>query len=159
MFLFIFILFIDNSERRDYVWKLNLHSLPSANMRVNADRFVFHNSYWLLMYNNFSSYNCHSSGHHPSSCLLFKIRRFGTWFCLCLQVEPIDLGPLNRASPCLQTQIALSVRPSLVGLAWRRRRNPVSETSCFKQKKKKDGYCQELWQLYYYINITNLWKA
>jgi hypothetical protein len=34
---------------------------------------------------------------------LFKHNVLDTGFCFCLQVEPIRLAPVNRASPYLQT--------------------------------------------------------
>jgi hypothetical protein len=39
-------------------------------------------------------YDYHNSGHCPSSCLLFQ----NTGFCFHLQVDPTQLGPIERAS-------------------------------------------------------------
>jgi hypothetical protein len=46
--------------------------------------------------------------HHS---VLFKSRRFGPGFCLRLQVEPTQLGPIDRASLCLQTTIGF-IKPT-----------------------------------------------
>jgi hypothetical protein len=48
-------------------------------------------------------------------------------FRLRRQVELTQLGPTEAGD-----KDQLSVRPVWVGSTWRRRQNPVSETSCFK---------------------------
>jgi hypothetical protein len=40
--------------------------------------------------------------HRPIFYLEQKVSETG--FCLRLQVEPIQLGPIDRAGPCLRTQ-------------------------------------------------------
>jgi hypothetical protein len=46
------------------------------------------------------NYNYCVSGHCPLSCFYLK-HVLGTGFCLCLQVDPAQLVPINIASPCL----------------------------------------------------------
>jgi hypothetical protein len=46
-------------------------------------------------------YNYCVSGHYPSSCFYLKHNFSETQFCLFLQVEPTQLGPIDRASTCL----------------------------------------------------------
>jgi hypothetical protein len=55
-------------------------------------------------------YKYYVYGHYPSSCLYlkqsclcFKHNVSETGFCLRLQVKPIQLGPIDRASPHLRT--------------------------------------------------------
>jgi hypothetical protein len=43
------------------------------------------------------------SRHYPSSCLYLKHNVSETGLCLCLQVEPTQLGSIDRASPYLRT--------------------------------------------------------
>jgi hypothetical protein len=45
-------------------------------------------------------YSYHNSGHYPSFCLLFKIRRFGDWILPRLQASPTQLVPIHRSSLC-----------------------------------------------------------
>jgi hypothetical protein len=40
-------------------------------------------------------HDCHNSGHHPSSCHLFKIRRFGDWILSPSSSRTYSVGP-NR---------------------------------------------------------------
>jgi hypothetical protein len=46
-------------------------------------------------------YTCYVS-RHPSSCFYLKHSVSEIGFCLCLQVEPIQLGPIDRPSPYLR---------------------------------------------------------
>jgi hypothetical protein len=39
------------------------------------------------------------SGHYPSSCFHLKYNVSEIGFCLRLQVEPTQLGPIDRVSP------------------------------------------------------------
>jgi hypothetical protein len=60
-----------------------------------------------------------------------------TGFCLGLQVEPTQLGPIDRAVSgavvCVRRQrLSLSVGPNWAGYNIRQTQNPVSETSRFK---------------------------
>jgi hypothetical protein len=67
-------------------------------------KFHFHYAFNVNPGNQGSRYN-----------FLFKIHKvLETGFCLCLQLEPTQLGPVDGASPCL------------------RRQNPVSKNLCFK---------------------------
>jgi hypothetical protein len=43
-------------------------------------------------------YNYHNSWHYPSSCLLLKQDFSETGFCLRLQVNPTELGPVSETS-------------------------------------------------------------
>jgi hypothetical protein len=70
-------------------------------------------------------------------CPVFHLKRIvsETEFCLRLQVEPIPLGPVDWATLCLlvrRQRVALLCVPYWFCFTWRRRQNPVSETSCFK---------------------------
>jgi hypothetical protein len=59
--------------------------------------------------------NCSVSRHYPSSCFfLFKTQNVSeTAFCLRLQVEPTQLGRIDRASPYLRRRgLALSIGPN-----------------------------------------------
>jgi hypothetical protein len=48
-------------------------------------------------------YSYCASGQYPSPCFLFKTHNVAeTGFCLRLQVRPTQLGPIDRASPCLR---------------------------------------------------------
>jgi hypothetical protein len=59
------------------------------------------------------SHNYYVFGHYPLSCLYlkkhpvyFSKHNFSeTGFCLCFQVKPTQLGPIDRASPYLRTPI------------------------------------------------------
>jgi hypothetical protein len=53
----------------------------------------------------------------------------GTGFCLCVQIKPSQLGPI----PVRRQSLALSTGSKWVGSTWRRKQNPVSETSYFKK--------------------------
>jgi hypothetical protein len=47
------------------------------------------------------------SGYYPPSCFVFKTYNVsGAGFCLRLQVEPTQLGPIDRASPCFQANLS-----------------------------------------------------
>jgi hypothetical protein len=70
------------------------------------------------------------------SIVLFLCRTHNvseTGFCLRLQVEPIQLGLIDRANPYLGTWVSFT---------WRRRQNPVSE-NLFFEINKKDGVSDE----------------
>jgi hypothetical protein len=45
-----------------------------------------------------NTYNCHNSGHYPSSYLCFKYDVSETEFCLHLQVEPTQSGSVVLVS-------------------------------------------------------------
>jgi hypothetical protein len=52
-------------------------------------------------------YNYHNFEHYPLFSPSFKKHDITTEFCLHLQVEPAQLGPMERASLCLRTPAAL----------------------------------------------------
>jgi hypothetical protein len=57
-------------------------------------------------------YNCHDSEYHPPSCLVFETKHFGDSVCLYFQVEPTQLGLINRANLCL----ALFINSAFAGV-------------------------------------------
>jgi hypothetical protein len=71
-----------------------------------AKQTKFNNIFKFLMTHNVS-------GHYPSSCLyleppvvfIFQNNVSETGFCLRLQVEPTQLGPIDRDSPYLSRHV------------------------------------------------------
>jgi hypothetical protein len=63
-------------------------------------------------------YNYCVSGHRPLSCFYLKHNVSETEFCLCLQVEPTQLGPIDRDSPHLWTLDLTSIIFVLVFPSW-----------------------------------------
>jgi hypothetical protein len=72
--------------------------------------------------------------------ILFKIRRFGDWTLYASSRRTYSVGP-NKYSYFLPAE-PLSIEPTCVVSIWKRRQNPVSETSCYRLKQR---YCPELW--------------
>jgi hypothetical protein len=90
--------------------------------------------------------------HRP---VLFKKHNSSeTGLCLCLHVEPTQLGSIDRSSPCLQTsrpnsysyslsldlwrwELVLWIGPSWVGFTWRCRQHPLSKTLCVLNEDKR----------------------
>jgi hypothetical protein len=71
--------------------------------------------YFLYFLTNFFLTNIIFFGHYPSSYLYLKCSPVSlskhnvseTGFCLHLQVKPIQLGPIDRATPYLRTSVTL----------------------------------------------------
>jgi hypothetical protein len=56
-------------------------------------------------------------GHYQLSCLLCKTRHFGDWFLFPSEVEPIQLGPVDRTSQFLETSFINRI--GVVAGVWR----------------------------------------
>jgi hypothetical protein len=50
------------------------------------------------------SYNYHYSGHYPSSCLVFKTRRFGDWILSPSSGGTYSNGKIERANYYLRSR-------------------------------------------------------
>jgi hypothetical protein len=78
------------------------------------------------------SYNYYNSGHYPWPVLL-KHNISETGFCRRLQVEPTQMGPIERATPCLQSG-------DWIGTAWR-----PSSASLFNFRQVSKCCCMPLY--------------
>jgi hypothetical protein len=94
---------------------ISVHLCAILNINMHAQNLqvyfnAVHSSYVITIYYRIDSFcKYYVSGHYPSSCFYLKhcpvfISKHNiseTAFCLCLQVKPIQLGPINRSSPYL----------------------------------------------------------
>jgi hypothetical protein len=96
-----------------------VNSLQSQQMLLASKRVFLHIYIYIYIYIILDII------HHPVFYLKHGISV--TAFCLRLQVEPAQLDP--KDNPETET---ISIHWTWVGSTWRRRHNPVSETSCFK---------------------------
>jgi hypothetical protein len=62
------------------------------------------NYYFLLLQTTATLYKYRNAGHYPYSSLLLEHGVLETGYCLRLLVEPTQVGPIERATMCLETQ-------------------------------------------------------